>query len=671
MNIHTDKTQENKTPLRIHADSRKYGGASTFQFVDNRSETIVQRKLHDILNSSLKITNAAQLKSNPESTNENVVQKQGKSTQSVQMEAMSSGTVIQRALRGTHDSLVAIEPEKGFRFGKTHGTWTDLLQAVAKYELLEARPSPTGNINKHKKFAKELFEGLDKIEEYATKWIKIHEASLLAEQGVNETIDTGDLTNVTPVAQSDLAQLSAARNLLRHVAWERSEITQLNPKTPVLSDDKMTAPAVDNAVGGQASRLDEIHHGGKGYYQPDALTADVTSNASAAIGIPGFDPNWAGRSMAAARIDKLLTARFETVSGQIENTSLVKMNFATHTRIPQGQPNAVATTGVYLEEAVGSEMRSGVLDQNHAIRREADRNPGNTNQIAMDDPVLQRSLNRLQLLDAICGQVDRHMGNLFIDKDPTGKVTGVQGIDNDMAFGSKMEGDVLGMRAPIDKGVSADLIGGGRAWRGMPPIADEQIALAILSIRPEDIESAITGLITPDEVAATIMRLTKTQNFIKTLPQNLLIAPGEWDTRRQELGNKQQAFNSYLGTARTEGLGIMVTASATVKTQLTQAMEAQKATLATQRRQGAVPEWIFAESQILSDVQNLIGRGVTEAIALQRGAALAARYASLVQFPANIDRTAMTYKAAMASMDASACATALESARRTMYALWG
>lgn len=672
MTTHSENIQENKNQVVVTEMFHKFkGGESTFQFVDNRPETTVQRKLHDILNSSLKITNAAQLKSNSESTNENVVQKQGKSTQSVQMEAMSSGTVIQRALKGTYDSLIAIEPEKGFRLGKTHGTWTDLLQAVAKYELLEARPNPTGNIKKHKKFAKELFEGLDKIEEYANKWIRIHEASLLAEQGVNETIDSGDLTNVTPIVQNDLAQLSAARNLLRHVAWERSEITQFNPKTPVLSDNTMTAPAVDNAVGGQASRLDEIHYGGKGYYQPDALTADVTSNASAAIGIPGFDPNWAGRSMAAARIDKLLTARFEAVSGQIENTSLVKMNFATHTRTPQGQPNAVATTGVYLEEAVGSEMRGGVLDQNHAIRQEADRNPGNTNQIAMDDPVLQRSLNRLQLLDAICGQVDRHMGNLFIDKDPTGKVTGVQGIDNDMAFGSKMEGDILGMRAPMDKGVSADLIGGGRAWRGTPPIADAQIAQAIMNIQPIDIETAISGLLTPAEVAATVLRLTKTQTFLNTLAPNLLIAPGEWDTRRQELGNKQQAFNSYLGTARTEGLGVLVTATATVKTQLTQAMEAQKATLATQRRQGTVPEWIFAENQILSDIQNLISRGVTEANALQRGAVLAARYASLVQFPANIDRTAMTYKAAMASMDASACAAALESARRAMYALWG
>ena len=43
---------------------------------------------------------------------------------------------------------------------------------------------------------------------------------------------------------------------------------------------------------------------------------------------------------------------------------------------------------------------------------------------------LQKSLSDLQIMDAITGQLDRRLANLFIDHD--GKVTG---IDNDMAFG--------------------------------------------------------------------------------------------------------------------------------------------------------------------------------------------------------------------------------------------
>ncbi len=578
--------------------------------------------------------------------------------------------VIQRAIKGTYAALVAVEPEKGFRFGKTHGTWTDLLQAVAEYELIEAKPAPSGNVKNHKKHLKELLEGLKKIEKYAVQWIEKHEATVITRPGVDDTMKTGDMTNVSDADKSDLSQLSSARNLLRRIAWERNNISLYNPKTTVFSDSAMTAPAVDNAVGGQASKLDEVHFGGKGYYQPDAIKANVTDSAAAATGIPGFDPNWSGRSMAAARIDQLLTSRFASVAQQAQAPSLVKMNFASHTRIPFGEANAVPTTGVLLEEAIGSEMRKDLIDQNLAIRDETSRAQNNVNQIAMDDPVLQRSLNRLQLLDALCGQVDRHMGNLFVSQDITGQVTGVQGIDNDMAFGSKMKGDNFGLRAQAKKGVSEDLIGEKRAWKGLPPIADEEVAMAILSIRPEDIIEAVSGLIAPHEINATIDRLNSTQQFLKSLPPNMLIKPNEWDARRTELGNKQQAFNSYLGAARTEALGILTTPAQSVKGIITQEMENRQPSSPENRRNNAVAEWIFAESAILSDIQNLISRGEPEAQAINKGKALARNYATRITFP-NIDRRQMSYKEAMATVNIPACAEALELARRTMYSIWG
>ena len=40
--------------------------------------------------------------------------------------------MIRRALTGTHDAMVATEDEKGFRAFKTHGSWTDALQALQK-----------------------------------------------------------------------------------------------------------------------------------------------------------------------------------------------------------------------------------------------------------------------------------------------------------------------------------------------------------------------------------------------------------------------------------------------------------------------------------------------------------------------------------------------------------
>lgn len=50
MKTHIDKTQENKNQSVTGTISKKRnGGMYAFQFVDNRSETIVQRKLQDIV----------------------------------------------------------------------------------------------------------------------------------------------------------------------------------------------------------------------------------------------------------------------------------------------------------------------------------------------------------------------------------------------------------------------------------------------------------------------------------------------------------------------------------------------------------------------------------------------------------------------------------------------
>ncbi len=64
-----------------------------------------------------------------------------------------------------------------------------------------------------------------------------------------------------------------------------------------------------------------------------------------------------------------------------------------------------------------------------------------------DNPDLLRSLADLQILDYLCANTDRHKNNFFmrldnIDPDHP-KITGVQGIDNDNAFGALPEGGVM------------------------------------------------------------------------------------------------------------------------------------------------------------------------------------------------------------------------------------
>lgn len=64
MNAHADKTQENKSQSVSNETSKKQGvGESTFQFVDNRPESVAQRELQEMANNSPQAKQAVQLQS--------------------------------------------------------------------------------------------------------------------------------------------------------------------------------------------------------------------------------------------------------------------------------------------------------------------------------------------------------------------------------------------------------------------------------------------------------------------------------------------------------------------------------------------------------------------------------------------------------------------------------
>ncbi|HSV48181.1 MAG TPA: hypothetical protein VLJ58_20490, partial [Ramlibacter sp.] len=114
------------------------------------------------------------------------------------------------------------------------------------------------------------------------------------------------------------------------------------------------------------------------------------------------------------------------------------------------------------------------------------------------DPVLRRELTKLQWLDAITGQVDRHGHNYFVEQGPDGRTTGVKGIDNDMSFGAKM-------RAPPS--------GTGQAL-ALPKVIDRATYDHIMAMTEHDVHEACAGL-SPDEIGAAVARLTAVQNALK------------------------------------------------------------------------------------------------------------------------------------------------------------
>lgn len=101
--------------------------------------------------------------------------------------------------------------------------------------------------------------------------------------------------------------------------------------------------------------------------------------------------------------------------------------------IVQSKPMTVVngdtrTHGTFLPNAEGKDINR--LDAN-----DKELNP------KLDDYLFTnayRDLADIQALDYICGNVDRHLGNMLFRFDSNGKFIGVQGIDNDASFGTNI-----------------------------------------------------------------------------------------------------------------------------------------------------------------------------------------------------------------------------------------
>ena len=163
---------------------------------------------------------------------------------------------------------------------------------------------------------------------------------------------------------------------------------------------------------------------------------------------------------------------------------------------------------------------------------------GSTPRKLYSDPDVRRELTKLQFLDHLCGQGDRHHNNYFIHRDENGRVT-VTGIDNDQSFGKNLH-DPNG----IARGKSKDNYG----FRGvnMPMVIDEDMAEAFRTLTPERLDEMLGGMLSPEEIAAAKDRLKDIQHHIETLRLNgHVIKPNEWD--EPWVGEELRRRNSYVG----------------------------------------------------------------------------------------------------------------------------
>lgn len=142
-----------------------------------------------------------------------------------------------------------------------------------------------------------------------------------------------------------------------------------------------------------------------------------------------------------------------------------------------------------------------------------------------------RQLMCMQMLDTICGQVDRHVGNFNYNQNAAGQITGLQGYDNDAAFGN-----ITDMNVNHRELSSVDV--------NNVPVIDKQLASRIRSITKEMLQYALCDILEKDEIDSLYARLEYVKNYIDQLQEqneSALLDDAGWEHAGSILNSQYQA----------------------------------------------------------------------------------------------------------------------------------
>jgi hypothetical protein len=401
--------------------------------------------------------------------------------------------LVHAKLRGTRGAL---ESQGG---GTTSGSlrkffgkltnWDKILAGVGAYEQMEESLLAAGNATRQQvaQVAPRFITQLMKIQGDSAAWAAANGGA--AQAGMGDAIHAKDKANRSEPGddykkpEADPRSKSARRQAISQLTVRvSSEIADLRSghwaDTLGLSDAKVDASKGEGREDkGQKNVVKELHYATEsgefsGYFKGEKGFNEDPEPHELEAGIRQTDPNYGARSVASYRLDRLFGAG---VTARAE--------FAVHN----------GKLGTVLETAKGHKMDELLMEGSEEARLR----PGQVT-TSMSDPVLQQAFNKLQLFDAICGQLDRHQGNFRVNTTESGKVTGVTGIDLDMSFGSDM-GDTESMKANAPN------------YAGLPELIDREFGESLLSVNEGDVRGVLAGLLSPSEIDATVARFLSVQ----------------------------------------------------------------------------------------------------------------------------------------------------------------
>lgn len=167
----------------------------------------------------------------------------------------------------------------------------------------------------------------------------------------------------------------------------------------------------------------------------------------------------------------------------------------------------------------------------------------------------QKEMSDLQVIDYLCGQIDRHSANYFIKTDKNGNFIGLNGIDNDLSFGDAKQQKnsyVIGNHGRTVVNANEELT---------IPHMSRGLAMNIQIMNEDMVRFALHNLIEEPEINAFCVRLKKLKNaiakeLIKEPGQSKLRADDEWNEEtlndfltadNVDKGNNKDGTSNYLG----------------------------------------------------------------------------------------------------------------------------
>ena len=187
-----------------------------------------------------------------------------------------------------------------------------------------------------------------------------------------------------------------------------------------------------------------------------------------------------------------------------------------------GAGGLVAKSTTALVQEKGKQQRKGIVMERARGQSAADVDRTHAETKVKYSPDAVRQLVNLHLLDLVCGQTDRHMNNYFVTMNQQGQIDGVQGIDNDVAFGGLTGQDI--------KRKTGHLLGVESMHL---PVVDQEMYESICSLTTEVIQVNFADLLSQKEINALADRIRTVREYLtKRIEAGTLITveKDQWTT---------------------------------------------------------------------------------------------------------------------------------------------